>query len=111
MILRYSGRYVFQLHKVDELLRVAHNDTMRPIEIHGQGYLWQIGAAPLHGDIWLTIGHEPNQFTNQPDRVIIGVAIDGGMTEFRHIEPAPDVVAAIGPQAAEAVRRLSGDGA
>lgn len=105
-ILRFGARHVIQVHKIDELRRICDNGTQRSLAIQGQGYLWQFGAAPIDGDIWLTIGHQPNQYTNAPENIVIGVALEDGMTEFRHIDPAVDTIAAIGPQAADTVRRL-----
>lgn len=105
-IMRYEEKFAFQIHKVDDLLRISDNGTMRPLEIQGQGHLWQVGASPHDGVVWLTIGHKPNAFTHVPENIIVGVALEGGMTEFRQIDPAADVVASIGPQASETVRRL-----
>ncbi|MBN8645847.1 MAG: hypothetical protein J0L61_11485 [Planctomycetes bacterium] len=105
-VLRVGRRHVIQIHKIDELRRISDNGTARSLEIQGQGYLWQIGAAPIDGDIWLTIGHQPNPFTNAPESIVIGVALEDGMTEFRHVDPDVDTIAALGPQAADTVRRL-----
>jgi hypothetical protein len=107
-VLRCFGRYVLQVHKVDEKLRICDSDTNRPAEIKGQGYIWQTGASPIDGDIWLTIGHQPNQYTHRPERIVIGVAIEGGMSQYRSIDPDTDAIAAIGPAATETVRRIQG---
>ena len=107
-VLRYRGKYVIQTHKVDDRLRVTTNNTIRAQEIQGQGHLWQVGAVPVDGDLWLTIGHEPDKYKHEAKRIIIGVDVEGGMTHYRLIQPDIDSVAAIGPVASQTIRRIMG---
>lgn len=105
-VLCYRERFMFQAHKIDEDGRLRLNGTERPLGIQGQGHLWQSGAVQEDGEVWLTVGHEPNVFTHKPVRVIMGVAIDGGVADFQHIPMDVDRVVKIGSQAESVVRRV-----
>lgn len=105
MVLRFRERYVLQLHKMDDETRVRANRTRRPKEIQGQSYLFGIGACREGDDVWLTVGHQPEEFTPALKRVVVGVNLEGGMYDYRVINPDVDIVASIGPVAAEVVAR------
>lgn len=110
-ILRYKDRFCFQLHKIDDALKARYNDTQRPREIEWQQRLWQ-GQADGHcGDVWLTIGHQPDDVAMTVKAIYVGVAVEGGMSQMRMIVPDSDAVASIGPIAratVESLRKASG---
>jgi hypothetical protein len=107
-ILTYRDRFKLQVHKIDENGRMNVNGTLRPLDIQGQGHLWVGGDDDSDGVRWVTIGHDPDPILLAPRRVVLGIAVDGGLVEEMWIEPAPDVIAKIGPQAKATVLRLGG---